>query len=54
MRTEITAKRGSEELASILFKYLRLKKTTGQEELVILTDKYGVHNTKWLIMSLWP
>ncbi|CAH0558686.1 unnamed protein product [Brassicogethes aeneus] len=53
MWTESTAKRGSEEIASIILKYIFSRTATGQNELVIFTDNCGGQNKNWLIMSLW-
>ncbi|CAH1100695.1 unnamed protein product [Psylliodes chrysocephalus] len=51
MWPEITAKQGSEEIASILLKYISSKNTTGQKDLVVFTD--NDKNKNWQIMSLW-
>ncbi|CAG9763534.1 unnamed protein product [Ceutorhynchus assimilis] len=53
MWTEATAKRGSEEIASILLKYLSSRETNEQWELVVFTDNCGGQNKNWLIMALW-
>ncbi|CAH2009500.1 unnamed protein product [Acanthoscelides obtectus] len=49
---EPTAKRGSEEIASILLKYLQGISST-KEHLVVFTDNCGGQNKNWVIMSLW-
>lgn len=47
MWPETTAKRGSEEIASILLKYLSSIDTTDQKDLVIFTENCGGQNKNW-------
>lgn len=49
--TEDTAKRGSDEVASILLKFLL--STTEIDDLIIFTDNCPGQNKNWLLMSLW-
>nr|CAH7713898.1 unnamed protein product [Callosobruchus chinensis] len=49
---EPTAKRGSDEIASILLKYLTGKSAL-KEDLVVFTDNCGGQNKNWVVMSLW-
>lgn len=53
MWTEDVAKRGSEEIASCLLKYLTSRSTTGEEEVIIYTDNCGGQNKNWVLMMLW-
>lgn len=49
--TEDKAKRGSDEIASILLKFLSSKNDI--EDLVIFTDNCPGQNKNWLLVSLW-
>lgn len=49
--TEDIAKRGSDEVASILLKFLMTK--TEIDHLIIFTDNCPGQNKNWLMMSLW-
>lgn len=52
MWTEHIAKRGSDEIASAILKYIN--DTASQaEELIVFTDNCGGQNKNWTIMSLW-
>lgn len=50
--TENVAKRGSDEVASILLKYLS-SKIGNAEHLVFFTDNCPGQNKNWLLISLW-
>lgn len=49
--TEDKAKRGADEIASILLKFIRTK--TDIEHLVIFTYNCPGQNKNWLLVSLW-
>lgn len=49
--TENVAKRGADEVASVLLKYLNTK--TDVDDLVVFTDNCPGQNKNWLVMSLW-
>lgn len=49
--TEDKAKRGADEIASVLLKYLKTKNDF--EDLVIFTDNCPGQNKNWLMVSLW-
>lgn len=49
--TEDTAKRGSDEVASILLKFLSTK--TDIDDLIIFTDNCPGQNKDWLLIALW-
>lgn len=49
--TEDTAKRGSDEVASILLKFLSTK--TDIDDLIIFTDNCPGQNKNWLLIALW-
>jgi hypothetical protein len=49
--TEDLAKRGSEEVAFVLMKFLSSK--TDTEDLIIFIDNCPGQNKNWLLMSFW-
>lgn len=50
--TEDTAKRGSEEIGSIVLKHIN-ENTTEAEHLILFTDNCGGQNKNWNMMALW-
>jgi hypothetical protein len=52
MWCENTGKRGSDEIASILFKHFK-KRERLPKNLIIYTDNCGGQNKNWVLISLW-
>lgn len=53
MWTEDVAKRGSDEIASCLLKYIKEHPPTPNKHLIVFTDNCGGQNKNWTIMALW-
>lgn len=53
MWTEDVAKRGSDEIASCLLKYIKEHPPTPNKHLIVFTDNCGGQNKDWTIMALW-
>lgn len=52
MWSEIVAGRGSDEIASCIWKYIKMRKPTAKR-LVIYSDNCGGQNKNWNLMALW-
>ncbi|KAK4887836.1 hypothetical protein RN001_004107 [Aquatica leii] len=53
MWTEDVAKRGSDEIASCLLKFIKEHFPTPSKNLLVFTDNCGGQNKNWTIMTLW-
>ncbi|CAH1953378.1 unnamed protein product [Acanthoscelides obtectus] len=53
MWPENVAKRGSDEIASILYKHFREHYIKGNKKLIVYTDNCGGQNKNWSIICLW-
>lgn len=53
MWTEDVAKRGSDEIASCILKYIKEHPPTPNKHLIVFTDNCGGQNKNWTIMALW-
>lgn len=53
MWTENVAKRGSDEIASCILKYLKDYPPVPNNNLIVFTDNCGGQNKNWTLMALW-